>query len=139
MAAEAQSIASNAQAAGARRRANTYAALSWLAPGLGYFLLRRWVRGGLVLGAIGGMFVLGLMMQGQLYQLNQLGDLLSYLGWIGDLCAGSLYMIARLAGAGAGNAFTVWGNYGTTFLISAGLMNILAAADVRDIALGRKP
>lgn len=139
MPAEARTVSPAAVDATQLRRANVLAALSWLAPGLGYFLLRRRIRGALAVVAIVGMFVIGLMLQGQLYQWSQLGDLLSYLGWIGDLCAGSLYFIGRLAGWGAGNPFTVWGNYGTTFLISSGLMNILVAADVRDIALGRKP
>ncbi len=138
MPAEARTISAAAQDAAQARRANLIAIATWLVPGLGYFLLRRRVRGALVAVAVAGMFIFGLMLQGQLYQWSQLGDLLSYLGWIGDLCSGSLYFITRLMGGGAGNAFTVWGNYGTTYLISSGLMNILAAADVRDIALGRK-
>ncbi len=127
-----------ADAASAARRANLIAVLIWLAPGAGYFWLKKWTRGALVSAAIIGMFLLGLGLQGQIYQFSQLGDLLSILGWIGDVCGGGMYFLTQILGAGAGNAYTVWGNYGTTFLISAGLLNLLAATDVRDIALGRK-
>lgn len=127
-----------AAAASAARRANLIAVLSWLAPGAGYFWLKKWTRGALVSAAIIGMFLLGLGLQGQIYQFSQLGDLLSILGWIGDVCGGGMYFLTQILGTGAGNAYTVWGNYGTTFLISAGLLNLLAATDVRDIALGRK-
>ncbi len=127
-----------AAAASAARRANLIAVLSWLAPGAGYFWLKKWTRGALVSAAIIGMFLLGLGLQGQIYQFSQLGDLLSILGWIGDVCGGGMYFLTQILGAGAGNAYTVWGNYGTTFLICAGLLNLLAATDVRDIALGRK-
>lgn len=118
--------------------ANAFAVATWLAPGLGYFLLRKWVRGWLVLVSILAMFFLGLAMQGQLFGANT-KNLLDVLGWIGDICNGLPYMITRAAGGGAGNLYTVTGDYGSMFMIASGLLNILAAADVRDVALGRKP
>lgn len=118
--------------------ANALAVVTWLAPGLGYFLLRKWVRGLLILVAILAMFFLGLAMQGQLFGANT-KNLLDVLGWIGDICNGLPYMITRAAGGGTGNLYTVTGDYGSMFMIASGLLNILAAADVRDVALGRKP
>ena len=114
-----------------------FAVLTWLIPGLGYFLLRKWIRGSLIAVSVLGMFLVGLLLQGHLYGFN-LGDILDILGWVGDFCNGALYFVSRLAGGGAGNPFTVMGDYGTKFLIASGLLNILAAADVRDLALGRK-
>lgn len=109
----------------------------WLVPGLGYFLRKRWVRGGLILVSVVGMFLLGLALHGQIYSFNT-GDPLDILGWIGDVCAGLLYVVSRIAGVGAGNPSSVMGDYGTKFLIAAGLLNLLAASDARDIFLGKK-
>ncbi|MGH9486305.1 MAG: DUF6677 family protein [Terriglobales bacterium] len=111
--------------------------LGWLFPGLGYFLGRHWVRGVLVLICVLGMFGLGLAMQGRIYGFST-GNLLDILGWIGDICNGILYFITQGAGAGGGNAYTVMGDYGSKLLIAGGLLNLLAAADARDLMLGRK-
>lgn len=118
-------------------RANWLVVWSWLVPGLGFFLLRKWVRGGLVLACVAGMFFVGLALQGSLFGFNT-ANLLDILGWVGDLCSGLLYFGTRIAGAGLGDKFLAMGDYGSAFMISAGLLNILAAADVRDVALGRK-
>ncbi|HUX67040.1 MAG TPA: DUF6677 family protein [Terriglobales bacterium] len=112
-------------------------ALGWLLPGLGYFVKRKWVRGALVFASVVGMFGLGLALRGQIYAFNT-GDVLDILGWVGDICAGTLYFLTRLLGAGAGNPYSVMGDYGTKFLIAAGLLNLLAASDARDVFLGRK-
>ncbi|MHB8735045.1 MAG: DUF6677 family protein [Terriglobales bacterium] len=118
-------------------RAYVLAGLGWLVPGLGYFLLRRWLRGALVLLTVGGMFWLGLKLQGQLYGIA-VSDVLDVLGFVGDVCNGALYFVTRSLGGGVGNQSVVYGDYGTKFLIASGLLNLLAAADVRDIALGHK-
>lgn len=111
--------------------------LGWLLPGMGYFVARKWVRGSLVLVSVVGMFGLGLAMRDRVFGFNT-SNILDMLGWIGDLCAGALYFLTRLVGAGAGNPYSVLGDYGTNFLIAAGLLNLLAAADARDVVLGRK-
>jgi hypothetical protein len=111
--------------------------LGWLLPGMGYFVARKWVRGSLVLVSVVGMFGLGLAMRGRVFGFNT-SNILDMLGWIGDLCAGALYFLTRLVGAGAGNPYSVLGDYGTNFLIAAGLLNLLAADDARDVVLGRK-
>lgn len=111
--------------------------LGWLFPGIGYYMARKWVRGSLVLVSVLGMFALGLGMHGKVFGFNT-SNILDMLGWIGDVCAGALYFITRLVGAGAGNSYSVIGDYGTNFLIAAGLLNLLAAADARDVVRGRK-
>lgn len=111
--------------------------LGWLLPGMGYFLARKWVRGGLVFISVVGMFGLGLAMHGKVFDFNT-RNVLDMLGWLGDLCAGLLYFVTRMVGGGAGNPYSVIGDYGSNFLIAAGLLNLLAAADARDLLLGRK-
>lgn len=111
--------------------------VGWLVPGAGHLLSRRWVRGGLLFAAISLMFILGLLMQGKLYVANA-GDPLVLLGFIGDLGSGLLYIGGRLFGAGQTPVQVVTADYGTKFIVVAGLLNIIAAVDAHNIRIGRK-
>ena len=111
--------------------------LGWLVPGAGHLLSRRWVRAGLLFAAIGLMFILGLLMQGKLYVPNP-GDPLVFLGFIGDLGSGLLYIGGRLFGAGQTPVQVVTADYGTKFIVVAGLLNVIAAVDAHNIRIGRK-
>jgi hypothetical protein len=110
----------------------------WLIPGGGHFLLRRWVRGILILASILSMFVLGVMMQGKLYGPTG-ADLLDMLGFLGDLGAGLLYFIGHGLGFGQAPVQVVTADYGAKFIVVAGLLNLIAAVDAHSIAAGRKP
>ena len=46
-------------------------AVGWLIPGAGHLIQKRWIRGGLLLVSIATMFVLGLLMQGHVYQAQR--------------------------------------------------------------------
>src|SRR5213593_180545 len=74
-------------------------ALGWLIPGAGHLVQKRWIRGFLLMGSVVIMFVLGLLMQGRVYQPNG-GDILDILGFIGDVGAGGLYIVTRLMDIG---------------------------------------
>jgi hypothetical protein len=109
----------------------------WLVPGAGYLPEKRWVRGGLVFAAVVTLFACGLAMQGKVYSPNA-GDVLDILGFFGDLGAAGLYVLARLAGWGQVPVQIVVADYGTKFIVVAGLLNFIAAVDAHDIALGKK-
>ena len=109
----------------------------WLVPGLGHILQRRWWRGALLFVSIAAMFALGLAMEGRLYSFN-LGDLLDILGFVGDLGAGLLYIVCKMAVAADTQVSLATADYGSKFLMVAGLLNIVAAVDAFDIALGKK-
>lgn len=111
--------------------------LGWLVPGAGHLLTRRYVRAGLLFAAIGLMFILGLLMQGKLYVANP-ADPLVLLGFVGDLGSGLLYMGGRLFGAGQTPVQVVTADYGTKFIVVAGLLNVIAAVDAHNIHIGRK-
>jgi hypothetical protein len=113
-------------------------ALGWLIPGAGHLIQKRWIRGLLLMGSIVLMFVLGLMMQGRIYKPNG-GDILDILGFVGDVGAGGLYIITRALDAGGGAIAHATADYGTKFLIVAGLLNFISAADAYHIAIGKKP
>jgi hypothetical protein len=112
--------------------------VGWLIPGGGHILLKRYGRGVLILISVAAMFVIGLGMQGRIYQLNG-GDILDILGFVGDVGAGALYILARIMDWGNVMAANAAADYGKTFLIVAGLLNFIAAADAHHIALGKKP
>jgi hypothetical protein len=111
--------------------------VGWLIPGAGHIIQKRWIRGILLLVSIGTMFVLGLMMQGHIYKANG-GDILDILGFIGDLGAGSLYITALAMNWGLGAIAFAIADYGTKFMIVAGLLNFIAVADAYHIAIGKK-
>jgi Family of unknown function (DUF6677) len=109
----------------------------WLLPGLGHFIQRRWIRGLLLMLAVFIMFFAGLSMQGKVYGFNT-GDLLDILGFVGDLGSGLLYFIARGMDWGAGNIQRAVADYGTKYIVVAGLLNIISAVDAYHIAIGKK-
>jgi len=116
-------------------------ALAWLIPGGGHFLLKRPGRGALIAASVAAMFLLGLMMRGALFS-PQGGDLLTtviyYGGFIGDLMSGLLYFVTVWLGYAQPDVAGHVHDYGTKFLVAAGLLNVLAMVDVFEIASGKK-
>ena len=112
-------------------------AVGWLIPGAGHLIQRRWIRGLLLFISITTLFVLGLLMQGHIYKANG-GDILDILGFIGDLGAGGLYIATLAMNGGRGAIAFAIADYGTKFMIVAGLLNFIAVADAYHIAIGKK-
>jgi hypothetical protein len=113
-------------------------ALGWLIPGAGHLIQKRWIRGLLLMASICTMFVLGLLMQGRVYHPNG-GDILDILGFVGDVGGGGLYIVTRVQDWGHGAIAHATADYGTKFLIVAGLLNFISVADAYHIAIGKKP
>jgi hypothetical protein len=109
----------------------------WLLPGLGHFIQRRYLRGLLLMLSVFIMFFAGLGMQGKVYSFNT-GDLLDILGFVGDIGSGLLYFVARMMDWGIGNIHRAVADYGTKYIVVAGLLNIIAAVDAHQIAIGKK-
>ena len=116
-------------------------ALGWLVPGGGHLLLKRTGRGALLLVSVTGMFLCGLMMRGAMFQ-PQSGDILTILintgGFIGDLASGILYLLSSWLGYAQPDMAGHVHDYGTKFLVTAGLLNVLAMVDTFEIASGWK-
>jgi hypothetical protein len=112
-------------------------AVGWLIPGAGHMIQRRWIRGLLLLLSIAALFVIGLAMQGRIYKANG-GDILDILGFIGDVGAGGLYIVTMAMDWGQGAIAFATADYGTKFMIVAGLLNFIAVADAYHIAIGKK-
>jgi len=112
-------------------------AVGWLIPGAGHLIQKRWIRGLLLMSSVVIIFVLGLLMQGRIYKPNG-GDILDILGFIGDIGAGGLYIVTRALDAGHGIIAHATADYGTKFIIVAGLLNLISVADAYHIAIGKK-
>src|SRR3984957_2397 len=112
-------------------------AVGWLIPGAGHMIQKRWIRGLLLFVSIVTLFVLGLAMQGRIYKANG-GDILDILGFIGDVGAGGLYIVTMAHDWGQGAIAFATADYGTKFMIVAGLLNFISVADAYHIAIGKK-
>lgn len=108
-----------------------------LFPGLGHFLLGKWIRALFFAAAILVLFIVGLDMEGKLFELD-LSQPIMNLPFVANLGIGIPYWLAKHWGYGAGNMQNQSYDYGTTYLIVAGLLNMLAALNAYDIAEGKK-
>jgi hypothetical protein len=115
--------------------------LAWIIPGGGHFLLKRQGRGALIAASVAAMFLLGLMMRGALFS-PQNGDLLTIViywgGFFGNLMSGLLYFVTVWLGYAQPDVAGHVHDYGTKFLVAAGLLNVLAMVDAFEIASGKK-
>ncbi len=116
-------------------------ALGWLVPGGGHFLLKHRIRGGLLLFASASTFLLGIMMRGVLFE-PKTGDLLTTIiycgGFVGDLASGLPYLLTVWLGYAQPDVAGPMHDYGTKFLVTAGLLNVLAMVDAYELAVGKK-
>lgn len=111
--------------------------LAWLIPGLGHVFLKRWVRGLLFFGLVLTCIVAGYMLQGNLYRVVP-DQPLSRLATLGAMGMGLPYFILRHVLHYEGDVVGAGFEYGTAFLLTAGLMNMLLVMDAWDIARGKK-
>ena len=111
---------------------------AWIVPGLGHLLLGRKWRAAILFSAIMAMFVMGLVMQGEFFSTGS-ASYLQTLGYFGELCVGVAMPAARFFGYPGGDPLFVSADFGTAYLVAAGMLNALSVLDVYDIAMGRKP
>ena len=83
------------------------------------------------------MFAIGIFIQGRLFPFD-FSDPLVGLMALADFSIGAPWLIATALFPTNGSVTAVTYEYGNTFLIVAGLLNLLVVADAYDIAVGRK-
>ena len=133
--------------------------LAWLLPGAGHFYLGRRAKGLVFLCIVLITFLTGLALNGRVY-LATADQPLSYLATFANLALGPLDLIGRqlsyeriiyvfpretdrmlyqdILDRTRARILAVTHEYGTTFILTAGLMNILLILDAFDIGIGRK-
>jgi hypothetical protein len=109
----------------------------WLVPGLGHALLRMWGRAAAFFLCVGLLVVLGVRLRGNIFTASA-EDAFDRLGYAADLGAGSFYFVARALEKDGPDVSKIGGDFGTRFLATAGVLNLLAALHAYEAARGRK-
>ena len=123
--------------------------LSWLLPGSGHFVLKKRTKALVFFSGILLLLVLGIIMEGKFFlpyteTSNNYGAVqrqfhpLLILGFLGDLGLGLFNLAVNFLGLAKGNIESVTYHYGTTYMVSAGLLNYLVALNAFDIARREK-
>jgi hypothetical protein len=141
----AEKVSTRPATAQRRAPANVYAGpnqwlvlgAAWLVPGAGHLWLGRRQKGLTFLIVLPLMFVFGLVLEGRLFPFAPSEPLVA-LAAIADVGVGLPNLIARGLGYGAGLVTAVTWEYGNTFTIVAGLLNMLVVLDAFDVMEGRK-
>jgi hypothetical protein len=118
-------------------RAVAIALMGWILPGCGHALLRMWGRAVTIFLAVGFLVYLGAGMRGNLFAPGG-DDAFARLGYAADLGTGSFYYLARGLETSGADVSHADGDYGTRFLATAGVLNLLAALHAYEAARRRK-
>ena len=111
--------------------------VGWAVPGLGHALQKMWGRALAVFLAVGALVILGAGMRGNVFT-SRGEDAFATLGYFADLGSGSFYFLARAAESAGPDVSHSTGDYGTRFIATAGVLNLLAALHAYEAARGRK-
>lgn len=112
-------------------------ALALAIPGGGHLWFGRRQKGLTFLITLPLMFAVGLWLEGRLFPFVPTEPLVA-LAAFADVGIGLPYAVAKVLGGGGGRVVAITYEYGNTFLIVAGLLNMLVVLDVFDVAQGRK-
>jgi hypothetical protein len=118
-------------------RAVAVALAGWLLPGLGHALLKMWGRALAIFLTVGFLVYLGAGMRGNVFVPGG-EDAFARLGYVADAGTGSFYFVARALEISGSDVSHADGDYGTRFLATAGVLNLLAALHAYEAARGRK-
>lgn len=109
----------------------------WLVPGLGHALQKMWGRAIACFLTMGVLVFVGAGMRGNLFASSG-NDAFDALGYMADLGTGTFYLLARSFEKEGADVSHADGDYGTRFLATAGVLNLLAALHAYEVARGRK-
>jgi len=109
----------------------------WLVPGLGHALMKMWGRAAACFLTVGMLVILGAGMRGNVFSSSG-NDAFDWLGYLADLGTGTLYLVAKSLETNGADVSHAGGDYGTRFLATAGVLNLLAALHAYEAARGRK-
>ena len=132
----------NIEAAPAHQPRNETAAFAiaiagWLVPGMGHALQKMWGRALICVVTVSALLFLGTSLRGNVFTSGG-NDAFDSLGYVADLGTGSFYLLARAMEKDGADVSHAGGDYGTRFLATAGVLNLLAALHAYEAARGRK-
>lgn len=111
--------------------------LAWCIPGAGHLWLGQTQKAVTFAVVLTGMFVAGCAFDGRLFPF-QSSEWLVLLAAVAQWGLGLPRIVAGMGGFGAGQVTAVTYEYGNTFLMAAGLLNVLVALNAFDRARGRR-
>ncbi len=111
------------------------AVAGWLVPGLGHALMKMWGRALTCFVTVGVLVIVGAGMRGNLFHSSG-NDAFDSLGYLADLGTGTFYLAAKSLEADGADVSHAGGDYGTRFLATAGVLNLLAALHAYEAARG---
>ena len=118
-------------------KAFAIAVAGWLVRGLGHALLKMWGRAVACFLTVGVLVFLGAGMRGNIFNSSGV-DAFDRLGYAADLGTGCFYFFARAMESQGPDVSHANGDYGTRFLATAGILNLLAALHAFEAARGHK-
>ena len=119
------------------KRAIALGLAGWAVPGLGHALQKMWGRALVVFAAVGLLALAGASMRGNVFT-SRGNDAFDTLGYVADLGTGVFYFGAKYLEHNGPDVSHARGDYGTRFLATAGVLNLLAALHAYEAARGRK-
>ena len=121
----------------ARPGAVVTALAAWAVPGAGHLLQGQAQKAAVFAITLLGMFAIGLGFGGRLFGFES-GDPLVFLGALAEWASLAPRLVAALFDFGRGDVVAATYEYGNSFLIASGLLNMLVLLDAVDLAYGRK-
>jgi hypothetical protein len=113
------------------------AVAGWLIPGLGHAILKMWGRAATCFLTVAALVLIGSEMRGNIFSVAGT-DAFDRLGYLADLGTGCFYFIGRSLEHFGADVSHANGDYGTRFLATAGILNLLAALHAFEAARGHK-
>jgi hypothetical protein len=123
------------------RRALTACFLGWVIPGAGHWYLGKRGRASVFLTVVALLLVLGVLMDGQIYRAKK-EQPLTLLASFASMGSGPVHFVLGQSGwtsKGRGDNRSPFYEFGNTFIIVAGLLNMLIILDAYDVGAGYKP
>jgi hypothetical protein len=108
---------------------------AWLVPGTGHLLLGRWGRALTFFLVVSALAFTGFFAKGQVFPPHS-DDPFGTLGFLADACSGLFFVVAHLFEKAGPDVSRAVGDYGTRFVATAGIVNLLGVLDAYRIATG---
>ena len=120
-----------------RKLAFGAAIAGWLVPGFGHLILQRWGRAIVFFLSVGALALTGVLLRGNIFSTHST-DAFDFLGFLADIGTGVFYFAAKSIEKIGPDVSRAAGDYGTRFLATAGVINVLCALDAYEIGAGKK-
>jgi hypothetical protein len=117
--------------------ASGFVLAGWLVPGLGHVLAGRRGRGVIYFLTVAALVITGFLQRGYVFSPH-FHDSFGLLGFLADAGTGVFYFTARIFELGGPDIARAAGDYGTRFIATAGVLNVLIALDAYSVAVGEK-